>query len=42
CTLLLAFFHQGWEQGFPRGSEYYAMTGIMAMTWGDAFSAIIG
>jgi len=42
CTLLLAFFHQGWEQGFPRGLEYYAMAGIMAMTWGDAFSAIIG
>jgi phytol kinase len=42
CTLLLAIFHEGWEQGFPRGFEYYAMAGIMAMTWGDAFSAIIG
>ena len=42
CTLLLAFFHLGWEMGFPRGYEYYAMAGIMAMTWGDAFSAIIG
>ncbi len=42
CTLLLFIFHTGWEQGFPRGYEYYAMTGIMAMTWGDAFSAIIG
>ncbi len=42
CTLLLATFHSGWEQGFPRGNEYYAMAGIMAMTWGDAFSTIIG
>ena len=42
CTLLLFIFHTGWEQGFPRGYEYYAMAGIMAMTWGDAFSAIIG
>jgi len=42
CTFLLAFFHTGWELGFPRGYEYYAMAGIMAMTWGDAFSAIIG
>ena len=42
CTLLLAIFHQGWEQGFPRGYEYLAMAGIMAMTWGDAFAAIIG
>lgn len=42
CTLLLAIFHEGWELGFPRGFEYYAMAGIMAMTWGDAFSAIIG
>src|SRR5205085_4623113 len=42
CTLLLAIFHLGWEQGFPRGLEYIAMVGIMAMTWGDAFSAIIG
>jgi phytol kinase len=42
CTLLLFIFHTGWEQGFPRGFEYYAMAGIMAMTWGDAFSAIIG
>jgi phytol kinase len=42
CTFLLAVFHEGWEQGFPRGFEYYAMAGIMAMTWGDAFSAIIG
>jgi len=42
CTLLLTIFHAGWEQGFPRGYEYYAMAGIMAMTWGDAFSAIIG
>ncbi|GAC1566970.1 MAG: phosphatidate cytidylyltransferase [Ktedonobacteraceae bacterium] len=42
CTLLLFVFHTGWEQGFPRGYVVYAMTGIMAMTWGDAFSAIIG
>jgi phytol kinase len=42
CTLLLATFHEGWEQGFPRGYEYLAMAGIMAMTWGDAFAAIIG
>ena len=42
CTLLLFIFHTEWEQGFPRGYEYYAMSGIMAMTWGDAFSAIIG
>ena len=42
CTLLLFIFHNGWEQGFPRGFEYYAMSGIMAMTWGDAFAAIIG
>lgn len=42
CTLLLFIFHTGWEQGFPRGYEYYAMAGIMAMTWGDAFAAIIG
>ena len=42
CTLLLFLFHEGWEQSFPRGFEQYAMTGIMAMTWGDAFSAIIG
>jgi phytol kinase len=42
CTLLLFIFHPGWEQGFPRGFEYYAMAGIMAMTWGDAFAAIIG
>ncbi len=42
CTLLLATFHLGWEQGFPQGYEYVAMAGIMAMTWGDAFAAIIG
>lgn len=42
CTLLLFIFHMDWEQGFPRGFEYYAMSGIMAMTWGDAFAAIIG
>jgi phytol kinase len=42
CTLLLFIFHLGWEQGFPRGYEYYAMAGIMAMTWGDAFATIIG
>lgn len=42
CTFLLFMFHEGWEQGFPRGFEQYAMVGIMAMTWGDAFSAIIG
>ena len=42
CTLLLAMFHTGWEAGFPRGVAYIAMAGIMAMTWGDAFSAIIG
>ena len=42
CTLLLFIFHPGWEQGFPRGFEYYALAGIMAMTWGDAFAAIIG
>lgn len=42
CTLLLFIFHTGWEQGFPRGFEYYAMSGIMAMTWGDAFASIIG
>jgi len=42
CTLLLFIFHSGWEQGFPRGYEYYAMAGIMAMTWGDAFATIIG
>lgn len=45
CTLLLFLFHEGWEQqqtGFLRGYEYLAMSGIMAMTWGDAFSAIIG
>lgn len=42
CALLFALFHQGWEQGFPRGIEYFAMTGLMAMTWGDASAAIIG
>ncbi len=42
CTFLLFIFHPGWEQGFPRGYEYYAMAGIMAMTWGDAFATIIG
>jgi len=42
CTLLLFIFHTGWEQGFPRGLEEYAMAGIMAMTWGDAFASIIG
>ncbi len=42
CTLLLFLFHQGWSDGFPRGYEQYAMVGIMAMTWGDAFSAILG
>lgn len=42
CTLLLAMFHTGWEAGFPRGYEYYAMAGIMAMTWGDAASALVG
>ena len=42
CTLLLAIFHVNWQQGFPRGYEYLAMTGIMAMTWGDAAAAIIG
>lgn len=42
CTFLLFIFHTGWEQGFPRGFEQYAMVGIMAMTWGDAFSSIIG
>lgn len=42
CTLLLAMFHTGWDFGFPRGIAYIAMAGIMAMTWGDAFSAIIG
>ncbi len=42
CTLLLALFHTNWELGFPRGYEYLAMAGIMAMTWGDAAAAIIG
>ncbi|MBA2287153.1 MAG: phosphatidate cytidylyltransferase [Ktedonobacteraceae bacterium] len=44
CTLLLFLFHEGWDQqtGSLRGYEYLAMSGIMAMTWGDAFSAIIG
>ncbi len=42
CTLLLAMFHTGWASGFPRGITYIAMSGIMTMTWGDAFSAIIG
>jgi phytol kinase len=42
CTLLLLIFHLGWEQGFPRGYAYYAMAGIMAMTWGDALASIIG
>lgn len=42
CTLLLAVFHVNWELGFPRGYEYLAMAGIMAMTWGDAAAAIIG
>ena len=42
CTLLLFIFHTGWEQGFPRGLEEYALAGIMAMTWGDAFASIIG
>ena len=34
-TLLLACF-------WPRGQAYVAVAGIMAMTWGDAFAAIIG
>lgn len=42
CALLFALFHQGWEQGFPGGNEYFAMAGLMAMTWGDASAAIIG
>ncbi len=41
-TLLLVMFHTGWDSGFPRGIAYIAAAGIMAMTWGDAFSAIIG
>ncbi|CAH1771438.1 14921_t:CDS:2, partial [Entrophospora sp. SA101] len=31
-----------WENGFPRGREYIAIAGIMAMTFGDAFASIIG
>ncbi|CAG8627096.1 10772_t:CDS:2 [Ambispora leptoticha] len=42
CAFLLGWFHQGWEDGFPRGREYIAIAGIMAMTYGDAFAAIIG
>ena len=42
CILLFTLFNQGWMQGFPRGNEYFAMAGLMAMTWGDASAAIIG
>jgi uncharacterized protein (TIGR00297 family) len=34
-TLLLAIF-------WPRGQVWIAVAGIMAMTWGDAFAAIVG
>jgi len=34
-TVLLAFF-------WPRGQIYIAIAGVMAMTWGDAFAAILG
>ncbi|KAG9300293.1 hypothetical protein G9A89_011366 [Geosiphon pyriformis] len=42
CAFLIGWFHDGWEEGFPRGREYIATAGIMAMTYGDAFAAIIG
>ncbi|CAG8783975.1 15594_t:CDS:2, partial [Cetraspora pellucida] len=41
-TLLLWWFHEGWEQGFPRGREYIAVAGIVAMTYGDAMASVIG
>ncbi|CAJ0757349.1 7951_t:CDS:2 [Entrophospora sp. SA101] len=42
CALLFGYYHEGWENGFPRGREYIAIAGIMAMTFGDAFASIIG
>ncbi|CAG8516440.1 17110_t:CDS:2 [Racocetra persica] len=41
-TLLLWWFHEGWKQGFPRGREYIAVAGIVAMTYGDAMASVIG
>ncbi|CAG8568738.1 5400_t:CDS:2 [Gigaspora rosea] len=41
-TFLLWWFHEGWEQGFPRGREYIAVAGIVAMTYGDAMASVIG
>ncbi|CAI2176027.1 2658_t:CDS:2 [Funneliformis geosporum] len=41
-AFLFGWFHEGWEDGFPRGRAYIAIAGIMAMTFGDAFASIIG
>ncbi|CAG8457986.1 5348_t:CDS:2, partial [Dentiscutata heterogama] len=41
-TFLLWWFHEGWEKGFPRGHEYIAVAGIIAMTFGDAMASVIG
>ncbi|CAG8549039.1 10875_t:CDS:2 [Paraglomus occultum] len=42
CAFLIYWFSDGWEDGFPRGRAYIAIAGLMAMTYGDAFAAIIG
>ncbi|CAG8451919.1 15876_t:CDS:2 [Acaulospora morrowiae] len=42
CAFLIGYFHEGWENGFPRGREYLAIAGIMAMTFGDASASVIG
>ncbi|RIA93699.1 phosphatidate cytidylyltransferase [Glomus cerebriforme] len=42
CAFLFGWFNKDWERGFPRGREYLAIAGIMAMTFGDASASIIG
>ncbi|RUS31674.1 phosphatidate cytidylyltransferase [Jimgerdemannia flammicorona] len=41
-TVLFYVFHAGFDEGWPRGREYLAMSGIMAMTFGDAMASIVG
>ncbi|CAG8678629.1 20333_t:CDS:2 [Dentiscutata erythropus] len=41
-TFLLWWFHEGWKKGFPRGREYIAVAGMVAMTYGDAMASVIG
>ncbi|KAK9764264.1 hypothetical protein K7432_008373 [Basidiobolus ranarum] len=42
CSLLCLLFHEGWEQGFPRGRAYLGICGIMGMTFGDSLANYVG